>query len=443
MSADHPSHLKEESNLQTGAPSSRTLAGGSSLNVVDGLAFDAETPTSRWRFALLVVLAWTVPGLMTTTVGLTMNRPSGANEPEVSLVPIFVSQLAVWWCWAAATPVVWWLGRKVPLEKHRLVRAIALHAAFAIAAGVLYSVSSALIIRWCFPSTAGAEPLIQWIQNYLASRLPVGVLLYFALLGIGAAFDSRKRLRLRDLQASQLSAQLARAQVQALQTQLQPHFLFNTLHAIGMLVHEDPASAGRMLTRLGDLLRQTLALTDVPEITLREELSILDDYLGIERVRFGDRLTVDLEIEPDLLNAAVPTFVLQPLVENAVRFGVTSRVGPGRIRIAAKRVGSSMQLVVQDDGPEAPEQQSKLATLMPTSQVPKPAHWLTRQQLVPESRATVSDWAAPRHDWPPCIQMPDKPRSRSSNCPMVAPARCCHCRGVNCMRRTRDDRCPP
>lgn len=318
---------------------------------------DIEAPTSHWRFALLVLLCWTVPGLMTTTVGLTMNR--NPSEPEISLVPIFISQLTVWWYWAAVTPLVWWLGRRFPLERHRLTGALSLHAVSALIAGLMYTVTNAAIVRLSFPATAGSEPFAQWFRSYLTSRLPVGVLLYFALLGIGAALDSRKRLRQRDLQASQLSAQLARAQVQALQTQLQPHFLFNTLHAIGMLVHEDPSAAGRMLTRLGDLLRQTLALTDVPEITLREELSILEDYLGIERVRFGDRLTVDIDVDPALMTAAVPTFVMQPLVENAVRFGVTSRVGPGRIRIIAKRTTTGFQLVVQDDGPEV---QTDIAT---------------------------------------------------------------------------------
>jgi two-component system, LytTR family, sensor kinase len=340
------SNLSAEAGGSASAPRADRSVDHSRIIVVD----EAGTPRSRWRFALLVLLCWTVPGLITTTVGLTLNRRP--DEPELPLVPIFVSQLSVWWFWAAATPIVWWLGRRFPLERQRLPRSLPLHVLGAFVSGSLFAGSSAVIIRLSFPASAGTEPLAQWFQTYLASRLPIGVLLYFSLLGIGAALESRKRLRQRDLQASHLSAELARAQVQALQTQLQPHFLFNTLHAIGMLVHEDPSAASRMLTRLGDLLRQTLALTDVPEVSLREELSILDDYLAIERARFGDRLTVDIDVDPALLSAAVPTFVMQPLVENAVRFGVTSRVGPGRIRIVAKRVGLDLQLVVQDDGAE-------------------------------------------------------------------------------------------
>lgn len=346
MPVEPPSRTNN-SAFANGAPEPRAAG---DIDRAGSVPAATKTPTNRWRFALLVLLCWTVPGLLTTTVGLTVNR--NPNEPEFSLVAIFVSQLSVWWYWAFATPVVWWLGRRFPFERQRLSLSLPVHVVGAFVAGLLFAVVSAVIIRLSFPESAGTEPLMQWFRSYLASRLPVGVLLYFALLGLGAALESRARLRQRDLQASHLVAQLARAQVQALQTQLQPHFLFNTLHAIGMLVHEDPSAASRMLTRLGDLLRQTLALTDVPEITLREELSILDDYLGIERVRFGDRLTVDIDVDHAFLNVAVPTFVMQPLVENAVRFGVTSRVGPGRIRIVAQRVGAGLQLIVQDDGPE-------------------------------------------------------------------------------------------
>lgn len=313
-------------------------------------ADESELRGSRWRFALLVWLCWTVPGLITTTLGLTVAR----NPTEVvPVLPILISQLAAWWFWAAATPIVWWLGRTVPLERRTLASRLPAHAVFALLAGLMYAFANTVIMRIVFPESASEGAFWPFMRNYIPSRVPVGVLLYFALLGIGALIVSQRRLRERDLQASKLSAELARAQVQALQTQLQPHFLFNTLHAIGMLVHEDPASASRMLTRLGDLLRQTLALTDVPEITLREELSILDDYIGIERVRFGDRLTVAVSVDNSLLEFMVPTFVLQPLVENAIRYGVTSRVGPGTIRISAKRSGSDLQLIVQDDGPEA------------------------------------------------------------------------------------------
>lgn len=307
-----------------------------------------ESPTGRWRFALLVLGCWTVSALVSTSASFTFGD---LRQEKAPLLPVLFTQLGIWWFWAAVTPLVWWLGRRFPFERKHVARLIGIHAACAVIIAVLFALSAVMVVYITLYATASKEAFGTLFRGFLSSRLPLGMLLYFAVLGIGSALDSRKRLRQRDIHASQLSAALARAQVQALQTQLQPHFLFNTLHAIGMLVDEDPAAASRMLTRLGDLLRQTLALTNVPEISLREELSILNDYIGIERVRFGDRLTVDLDIDESLLNAAVPTFVMQPLVENAVRYGVTSRIGPGRIRIAAQRIGESLQLVVEDEGP--------------------------------------------------------------------------------------------
>ena len=329
----------------------------------------AEAPPNRWRFALLVLGCWTISALISTSVALTLGPMRQENQP---VGQILLMQLAIWWFWAAITPAVWSMGRRFSIEaqhtrklpvdgnglvpqtsaRGKLARTISIHAIGAIGTATLFALYNVLLVHLFFWETASKEPFLTLFRTFLSSRFPLGVLLYFAVLGVGIALDSRKRLRQREIHASELSAALARAQVQALQTQLHPHFLFNTLHAIGMLVHEDPTSAGRMLTRLGDLLRQTLALTDVPEISLREEISILDDYIGIERVRFGDRLRIDLDIDESVLDAAVPTFVMQPLVENAVRFGVTSRVGPGRIRIAARRQGPSLQLTVDDEGPD-------------------------------------------------------------------------------------------
>lgn len=319
-------------------------------SVAADIALNAETesPTSRWRFALLVLGCWTVSALVSTSASFTFGD---LRQEKTPLLPVLFTQLGIWWFWAAVTPLVWWLGRRYPFDRRHVGRLIGIHALCSVAVAVLFALSAVMVVYVTLYATASKEAFTTLFRGFLSSRLPLGILLYFAVLGIGSALDSRKRLRQRDIHASHLSAALARAQVQALQTQLQPHFLFNTLHAIGMLVHEDPAAASRMLTRLGDLLRQTLALTNIPEISLRDELSILNDYIGIERVRFGDRLTVEIDIAESLLSAAVPTFVMQPLVENAVRYGVTSRVGPGRIRIAAKRVGESLQLRVEDEGP--------------------------------------------------------------------------------------------
>jgi two-component system LytT family sensor kinase len=308
---------------------------------------DSPTPGNRLQFALLVLGCWTVSALISTSIAFTFGSARQENQP---VLPMLFTQLGVWWFWAAVTPAVWFMGRRFPIQAERRARAISIHSLAAVVTALLFSSAHLLVVLILFYEAASKEPFWQLFTGFISTRFPLGVLLYFAVLGIGIAIESQRRLRAREVHAARLAELLSRAQVQALQTQLQPHFLFNTLHAVGLLVHDDPNIAARMLTRLGDLLRETLALTDVPEIALRDELRILDDYISIERVRFGDRLTVDIDVDSTLLDARVPTFVLQPLVENAVRFGVTARVGPGRICITAKRVGTLLQLSVEDEG---------------------------------------------------------------------------------------------
>lgn len=155
--------------------------------------------------------------------------------------------------------------------------------------------------------------------------------------------------------AAQLQAQLAKAELQALQMQLHPHFLFNTLNSIYVLVKEDADAACRMLESLSALLRMTLDRAQLQIIPLKEELEFLKLYLGIEQTRFPDRLKVDFDIAPECLDALVPNFALQPLVENAIRHGITRTPGDGSLKIAAQRRNGQLQVIVQDNGPGCDE----------------------------------------------------------------------------------------
>jgi LytS/YehU family sensor histidine kinase len=156
------------------------------------------------------------------------------------------------------------------------------------------------------------------------------------------------------LKASQLEARLAQAQLQALKMQLQPHFLFNTLHAISALVHKDVEAADRMLARLSDLLRLALESAGVQEVPLKQELEFLERYLEIEQTRFQDRLTVRMEIAPEALDALVPNLIMQPLVENAIRHGIAPRATPGKIEITAMLADGQLHFHIRDDGPGIP-----------------------------------------------------------------------------------------
>ncbi|HSS21699.1 MAG TPA: histidine kinase [Pyrinomonadaceae bacterium] len=176
---------------------------------------------------------------------------------------------------------------------------------------------------------------------------------YWLIIGGWLAWDYYRESRDRQLKASQLERLLAESQLQTLQTQLQPHFLFNALNTISAFVERDPGGARQMIEHLGDLLRLSLAHSTRQETSLEEELAVLDHFLAIQRVRFEDRLTVVMAIEPETLRATVPGFILQPLVENAIRHGAAQQ-RPNRITVSAARANGSLHLCVIDNGPGLP-----------------------------------------------------------------------------------------
>jgi sensor histidine kinase YesM len=164
------------------------------------------------------------------------------------------------------------------------------------------------------------------------------------------AIDYYREVRTRETQTAQLETKLVEAQLQALQRQLHPHFLFNTLHAISALVHRDPDKADEMIERLSDLLRLTLDKVGVQEVTVGEELEYLRAYLDIEQVHFGNRLEVSYHIDAGTLDALVPNLILQPIAENAIRHGLAPRAGKGQLSIEVMRRADRLLLRVADNG---------------------------------------------------------------------------------------------
>jgi two-component system, LytTR family, sensor kinase len=173
-------------------------------------------------------------------------------------------------------------------------------------------------------------------------------------MGLYYAFDYHRRFREREVAAAQLETQLATAHLQALRMQLNPHFLFNALHSAAMLTMIDPGGAHRVLVQLSALLRTTLDRSSAAEVPLSEEIDFVDRYLAIERIRFQDRLRVEMTIDDDALGAIVPNLILQPLVENAVRHGIARRTNAGALTIRGTRRGPALVLEVEDDGPGLP-----------------------------------------------------------------------------------------
>jgi len=258
--------------------------------------------------------------------------------------------LVSWWIWAAITPAVRVAMRRVPLERP-LVRPLAMHAVLALAAALVSAMWFTWVLWLSQPPTLPPQPYGVALRRLIGGHLLAGVAAYASVVAVITAIEERAARRWRELDAARLEADLAQAQLRALQMQLQPHFLFNTLHGIAMLTDTDPAAAEAMAVKLAELLRSTLRLRDVPEVPLRAELDLLRAYLAIEETRFGDRLAVTFVAPDDVLDTRVPSFLLQPIVENAVRHGVALCVETGHIAIRAAREAGTLVLSVEDDGP--------------------------------------------------------------------------------------------
>lgn len=255
-----------------------------------------------------------------------------------------------WLLYAILTPAVFWMARRFPLERGTFAWRIPLHTVAAVMLCLLWA-SGGVVLRWSLreqPNPPSLDGLFSW---FLIS-LPFGVAVYFAVLGVQHATTYFVEARERETQTARLSAQLAEARLGALRMQLQPHFLFNSLNAITVIVRDrDNATAVRMLEQLGEMLRRVMRADRPQEVPLSEELDFVRQYLSIEEMRFSDRLKPVFVIDQALLAALVPEFVLQPLVENAVRHGLAKRVSATLLRIEARREGNQLVLAVTDDGP--------------------------------------------------------------------------------------------
>jgi signal transduction histidine kinase len=274
------------------------------------------------------------------------------TEWPASLPFLIALNLGYWYSWACLTPAILYLARKAPFtdrDSWKFALAVHVPGVFILtAAHVVLTVSSQTAIVWL----VGQEQR-SWTseaQRMFFNNFDWEMMTYWAIVGLSHALWYHNEAQDRALRASQLETHLVEAQLQSLQRQLQPHFLFNTLNTISALMHRDINAADDMIAKLSDLLRISLYNGGVQEVTLKQELDFLSKYLEIEQTRFRDRLTVVFDVQPDTLDALVPNLVLQPLVENSIKHGVGPRPTPGQIEIRTKRVGSMLELEVKDNG---------------------------------------------------------------------------------------------
>jgi two-component system, LytTR family, sensor kinase len=295
---------------------------------------------------MLVSAAWIGPAVLGAINEIAQNRLWGRPQ-DLSQI-LFTS--GDWLLYAFLTPAVFAIAERWPIARPQLARRALLHGAISLMFCAVWAGTGTLlrVALQGVPEDGWGRSFVSW--TFIT--LPFGVSVYLAVVGIEHAIRYFTEARDREIQMARLSEQLSGARFAALQAQLNPHFLFNTLNTIAVLVRDgDRTGASRMIEQLGAVLRRTLNRGRANEVSLHEELELVGQYLAIEHVRFPDRLRPDLEVDPAVAAAAVPSFIVQHLVENAIRHGIARSAGGGRVRVAVRRDGDTLVITVSDDGP--------------------------------------------------------------------------------------------
>jgi len=271
-----------------------------------------------------------------------------------------------WLVYAVIAPIIFWISRKWPVVRPHVARRALLHVTFALLfcvawatlgklldAGLMFLLEPAQMHATIVKAGDALPRLIATnVADWILVTIPFGIVVYCTVAGLAHAVRYFDEVRDRDVQMARLSEQLAGARFSALQAQLNPHFLFNTLNTIAVRARDgEGAATARVVEQLSDLLRRTLSRHQANEVSLGEELDLVRQYLSIEQARFSDRLRPTFDVDDTLLAAAVPSFALQHLAENAVRHGIARLTGAGQLAVGARRIGDALELTVADDGP--------------------------------------------------------------------------------------------
>jgi glucose-6-phosphate-specific signal transduction histidine kinase len=300
----------------------------------------------RLRSSALALGFWT---LLALSYALSAGLSELSEGHPATWTRMVVWNLTSFWLWMLLVPVIARLGRLTARAGWGRFCLVHIPCSLAIALGQTV-VRISLFWELCGAREPSIHTLGQYMRVELVDNLHLAVLTYWVVLVVLRGMESTRRLQEERLRGAELEAQLAQSQLHALRTQIQPHFLFNTLNAISALALAEPMQARKMIARLSNLLRLTLEEQHVQLLPLSRELEFVRHYLEIQRARFRDRLDTQFDVADEALHAEVPCMILQPLVENALHHGLLAKVSRGTLRILARREGANLRLSVEDDG---------------------------------------------------------------------------------------------
>ena len=290
-------------------------------------------------------LRWIAAILLWSTLGLLFALPSLSSGNWRSML---VASLAQWWSWGLVTPLIYWIDRRLPFKEDQLGRRILAHLPVSVVLTIVY--------YYVLLAMAAALGLSAWSR--LAGFVPMGALqgllwnwvVYWVIFGVLETAQYYQHYLGSELRLERLERRFSEARLNALRMQLDPHFLFNALNTISSQVERDPRLARTMIEHLGDLLRLSLDARGRQEMPLAEELAFLDHYIAIQKIRFAENLRIEIQIAPEVKYALVPCLIVQPLVENAIRHGISQRASGGTVTVTAERDRNQARIRVLDDG---------------------------------------------------------------------------------------------
>jgi two-component system, LytTR family, sensor kinase len=289
---------------------------------------------------MAAALLWSILGVLFALPGL--STPHSRQT--------LLGALAQWWSWGLITPLIFWTDARLPFKEQQLGMRILAHLVASVVLTILYF--------YLFVAMRGALGLDYWdvltdrrfLLNAFRGGLLWSWLVYWVIFGVRQTFRYYQHYQASELRLERMERSFSQARLNVLRMQLEPHFLFNALNTISSQVERDPRLARSMIEHLGDLLRLSLESKDKQEVPFAEEMEFLEHYLAIQKIRFGDHLKIDLAIAPEVKIASVPSLFLQPLVENAIRHGLSRRSSGGTVTISARRTDNRLKIRVLDDG---------------------------------------------------------------------------------------------